>query len=172
MNEKYHASIRIIHWLMFVLFAIIFVLGVVMIEFKECCEPWAMYGIHKSTGVLVFLLVLFRLVARWLSQIPPHPAEISALNQHISQGVVHLLYLLMILVPLSGYALSNVHGHHVDLYGLPLPDLFPEGDQWWQDFTSSAHYYLTYTFLGVFLLHIAGVIKHHIQGQEVLRRIT
>ncbi len=171
MNEKYHASIRIIHWLMFVLFAIIFVLGAVMIEFKEA-EPWAMYGIHKSTGVLVFLLVLFRFIARWLTQIPPHPAEISQLNHRIAQGVVHLLYLLMILVPLSGYALSNVHGHHVDLYGLPLPDLFPKGDEWWKELTSSAHYYLTYTFLGVFLLHLAGVIKHHIQGQEVLRRIT
>ena len=27
--EKYHPSIRILHWLMFVLFAIIFVLGIV-----------------------------------------------------------------------------------------------------------------------------------------------
>ncbi len=170
MNEKYHASIRTIHWLMFVLFAIIFVLGAVMIEFKES-EPWAMYSFHKSTGVLVFLLVLFRLVARWITEIPPPSADISPLNHRIAQSVVHLLYLLMILVPISGYALSNVHGHSVNLYGLPLPNLFPESKDW-EEFTSLVHYYLTYTFLGVFLLHLAGVIKHHILGQEVLRRIT
>jgi len=29
---KYHPSIRILHWLMFVLFAIIFVFGIVMVE--------------------------------------------------------------------------------------------------------------------------------------------
>ena len=168
--EKYHPSIRIIHWLMFILFAIIFVLGVVMVEFKDS-EPWAMYSFHKSTGVLVFLLVWLRLVARWKTQIPPPSADIPLLVHRISQGAVHLLYVLMIIVPISGYALSNVHGHDVYLYGIPLPKIFPASPEW-EGFTSSLHYYLTYSFLGVFLLHLAGVIKHHLQGQEILRRIT
>jgi cytochrome b561 len=170
MNEKYSVSIRFIHWLMFILFAIIFVLGVVMVEFKET-EPWAMYHFHKSTGVLVFLLVLLRLVFRVTSKAPSAPAEISPGNYRLSQGVVFLLYLLMILVPLSGYALSNMHGFAVDLYGLPLPNIFPESPDW-EDYSSLAHEYLAYTFLGIFLLHLAGVIKHHVQGVEILRRIT
>jgi len=170
MNEKYSVSIRLIHCLMFVLFAIIFVLGVVMVEFKET-EPWAMYHFHKSTGVLVFLLVLLRLVFRKMSKIPSAPAEVSPGNYRLSQGVIHLLYLLMILVPISGYALSNMHGFAVDLYGLPLPDIFPKKANW-EEYSSLAHEYLAYTFLGIFLLHLAGVIKHHIQGIEILRRIT
>ena len=170
MNEKYSVSIRFIHWLMFILFAIIFVLGVVMVEFKET-EPWAMYHFHKSTGVLVFLLVLLRLVFRVASKAPSAPAEISPGNYRLSQGVVFLLYLFMILVPLSGYALSNMHGFPVDLYGLPLPDIFPKNPDW-EDYSGLAHEYLAYTFLGIFLLHLAGVIKHHVQGIEILRRIT
>jgi len=170
MNDKYSVSIRLIHWLMFVLFAIIFVLGVVMVEFKDA-EPWAMYHFHKSTGVLVFLLVLLRLGLRWASKVPKAPAEISPTNHHIAQGVIYLLYFLMIFIPLSGYALSNLHGHSVDLYGLPLPTFFSENPNW-EDFSSLAHEYLAYTFLGIFLLHLAGVIKHHIQGLEILRRIT
>jgi cytochrome b561 len=170
MNEKYSVSIRLIHWLMFVLFAIIFVLGVVMVEFKES-EPWAMYHFHKSTGVLVFLLVLLRLILRWTSKIPAAPAEISPLNHRIAQGAIFLLYLLMIIVPLSGYALSNMHGFQVDLYGLPLPQIFPENPDW-KEFSSLAHECLAYTFLGIFFLHLAGVIKHHVQGLEILRRIT
>ncbi len=170
MNEKYHSAIRVIHWLMFVLFAIIFVLGVVMVEFKEA-EPWLMYNFHKATGVLVFMLVLMRLVARLLTQQPGPPADIAPLIHRISQGVVYLLYLLMILVPISGYALSNVHGHDVYFYGIPLPQIFPT-DPEWEGLTSSLHYYMTYTFLGVFLLHLLGVIKHHVEGVEMLRRIT
>jgi len=77
----------------------------------------------------------------------------------------------MILVPISGYALSNMHGYSVDLYGLPLPDIFPKSLNW-EKYSSLAHEYLSYTFLGIFLLHLAGVIKHHIQGIEILRRIT
>jgi cytochrome b561 len=170
MNEKYSVSIRLIHWLMFVLFALIFVLGVVMIEFKET-EPWAMYHFHKSTGVVVFLLALLRLVLHFTSKSPSAPAEISTGIYRLSQGVVFLLYLMMILVPISGYALSNLHGYSVDLYGLPLPEFFPKNLNW-EKYSSLAHEYLAYSFLGLFLLHLAGVIKHHIQGVEILRRIT
>ncbi len=170
MNEKYSVSIRLIHWLMFVLFALIFVLGVVMIEFKET-EPWAMYHFHKSTGVVVFLLALLRLVLHFTSKSPSAPAEISPGNYRLSHGVVFLLYLMMILVPISGYARSNLHGYSVDLYGLPLPEFFPKNLNW-KNYSSLAHEYLAYSFLGLFLLHLAGVIKHHIQGVEILRRIT
>ena len=169
--DKYHASLRVIHWLMFVLFAVILVLGAVMVEFKECCEPWTMYNIHKSTGVLVFFLVLIRIVARWQTQIPPPSADIPPLNHHIAQGVVHILYVLMIIVPISGYALSNIHGYDVKFYGLPLPELCPANPEW-EQIAELLHFYLAYTFLGFIGLHLAGVIMHHVRGQEVLRRIT
>jgi cytochrome b561 len=170
-NEKYHPSIRILHWLMFVLFAIIFVLGVVMIEFKET-EPWSLYSFHKETGVLVFLLVLLRLMARWLTRVPEHPADISPMEHRVAQTVVFMLYLLMILVPISGYALSNIHGYDVPFYGgLTLPKLFPTLPEW-EETIGLIHYYLAYGFLGVFLLHLVGVIKHHVTGLDILRRIT
>jgi len=168
--EKYHPSIRVIHWLMFILFAIIFVLGVVMVEFKEA-EPWLMYNIHKATGVLVFLLVLIRLIARWQTQIPPPSPSISELDHRIAENVVRLFYFFMIIVPITGYALSNVHGHEVYFYGLQLPRLFPTNPDW-ENITSLLHYYTTYAFLAVIGLHILGVIKHHVKGQDVLRRIT
>ncbi len=169
--NKYHGWLRTIHWLMFVLFAVIFVFGVVMTEFKECCEPWGMYDFHKATGVLVFLLVLIRLVVRKKTTIPPHPDYVTQIQHYIAQSVVHLLYLLMIIVPISGYALSNVHGHHVSFYGLELPMLFPESPEW-EGITSSLHYYFTYSFLGIFALHMIGVIKHHIDNKDILSRIT
>lgn len=169
--NKYHGVIKTIHWVMFILFAAIFVLGAVMIEFKECCEPWNMYGLHKSTGVLVLLLVVLRIIARKKTIIPPHPDYVTPIQHKIAQSVIYLLYLLMIIVPISGYALSNVHGHHVDFYGLQLPMLFPENPEW-EGITSSLHYYLTYSFLGVFVLHIVGVIRHHIDNKDILSRIT
>ncbi|MDM8558462.1 cytochrome b/b6 domain-containing protein [Candidatus Parabeggiatoa sp. HSG14] len=170
MSDKFNAFLRIIHWLMFILFAVIFVVGVVMVEFKET-KPWAMYDFHKSLGVLVFLLVWLRLVSRWTTQVPLPPSEMSSINHRIAQGVVYLLYLLMIIVPISGYALSNVHGHNVDLFGLPLLKVFPTNPEW-EGFTTSFHEISVYIFLGVFVLHLLGVIKHHVKGLDILRRIT
>ncbi|MCK5662816.1 MAG: cytochrome b [Thiotrichaceae bacterium] len=168
--EKYSPSIRMIHWLMFILFAIIFVFGFVMVEFKAS-EPWMMYNFHKATGVLVFLFVLFRLVLRWKTQIPPPSAEIKPSEQSIAKITVFLLYLFMIIVPLTGYALSNVHGYHVSFYGLPLPDLFPSVETW-ENISSLLHEYSAYIFLGIIGLHLLGVIKHHLKGQDILHRIT
>ena len=173
--EKYHASIRIIHWLMFVLFAIIFVLGAVMVEFKEI-DPWLnvqylMYNFHKATGVLVFGFLLIRILARWTTKIPPPSPDTSSLERIIASSVVSLLYLFMLLIPITGYALSNVHGHEVYFYGLELPRLFPTNPEW-ENITSLVHYYTTYIFLGLIGLHILAVIKYHAKGKEVLRRIT
>jgi len=168
--EKYHASISVIHWIMFVLFVIMFVLGFVMVEFKES-EPWALYSFHKSTGVLLFGLVLIRLMMRWIKPVPPHFPEITPTEHRIATSAIHLLYLFMIIVPITGYALSNLHGYHVDFYGWQLPDLFPKSEEW-EEVSELVHEYAAYAFLAVIGLHLLGVIKHHVKGQEVLRRIT
>jgi cytochrome b561 len=170
-SEKYHPSLRALHWLMFVLSTTLFVLGAVMIEFKVCCKPWTMYDLHKSTGVVVFLLVLIRMLVRWQTSIPAPLINIHAIPQRIARLVILLMYVSMILVPISGYALSNLYGHQVKLYGLPLPTLFPAVPAW-QDFSSSAHFVLAYFFLTCIALHLTGVIMHHLRGQELLRRIT
>ncbi|MCK5719998.1 MAG: cytochrome b [Thiomargarita sp.] len=170
MITKYHPSIRILHWIMFVLFAAIFIVGVVMVEFKMT-EPWTMYHFHKSTGVLVLLLVFIRLTARIMSEKPAPSDQISTIQQIVAKIVVYILYLLMIIVPISGYALSNVHGYSVDLYGLALPTIFSANPAW-EETTDMLHHYLVYTFLAVFTLHLLAVIKHQVKGIEVLHRIT
>ncbi|MCP4697928.1 MAG: cytochrome b [Gammaproteobacteria bacterium] len=166
--EKYHASVRAIHWVMFALFGLVFVLGAVMTEFKAA-KPWQMYAIHKSTGVLVFLLVWVRLWTRRRTRTPD--IDIPPRIHLAAKTVVYLLYICMIIVPVSGYALSNLHGYEVKLYGLPLPSLFPAGVDW-ETLSTALHYYFAYAFLGLIILHISAAVLHHIRGQEVLRRIT
>ncbi len=170
MNDKYHGFIRTLHWIMFVLFAIMFVLGFVMVEFEKS-EPWAMFEFHKSTGVLLFGLVIIRLLARWITDVPPPAAEMSATNRRISKSVIHFMYLLMVILPISGYALSNVAGYQVSFYGFELPQLFPENEDW-DSITYEIHEYGAYILLGFIGLHLLGVITHHIKGLEILRRIT
>ncbi len=168
--NKYSPALRGLHWLMALLFAVILVLGVVMVAFKQT-EPWALYDLHKSLGVLVFGLLLLRLGLRLRQGGPAPPPEIPILYYRIAGLVVILLYLGMILLPLSGYALSNTHGYEVKFFGLPLPGLFPAAEEW-EAFTSALHFYLGYGFMGVIGLHLAGVIWHHLRGEEILRRIT
>lgn len=166
--DKYHGGVRILHWVMMVLFAIIFVLGFVMTEFKDA-KPWALYDFHKSTGVLVFLLLWLRLIFRWSTTAPPNhfPFIVSIL----AKATHALLYLMMLLMPISGYALSNVHGHEVKLYGLTLPNLFPENPDW-EVYVDNIHSCGAWIFLALLAVHIVGVIFHHIRNEDVLHRMT
>lgn len=170
-SKRYHPVMRSIHWIMFVLFAILFVLGAVMVEFKECCEPWKMYELHKSLGVLVFILVWVRLLTRLTTQAPPFPADFPPRTQTIVHGVAHLLYLFMIFVPISGYAVSNTNGFAVKFFGLELPTLFPKDAQL-AEWAGNFHFYGAYLFLALLGLHLLGVILHQVRGQDILHRIT
>lgn len=170
MPQKYHPLLRAVHWIMAVMIGTVLVLGFVMVTFKDS-EPWALYEWHKSLGVLVFGLLLLRMILRWSTTVPPLPTTISIVNRAVAHVVAILLYLCMLIMPVSGYAVSNMNGFGVKLFGYPLPNLFAKNLELAQ-IAEQIHIYTAYGLLILLGLHILGVIVHHIQGEEILRRIT
>ncbi|MEK7991634.1 MAG: cytochrome b [Thiotrichaceae bacterium] len=168
--QKYHPLLRVIHWIMMVAISSILVLGFVMVEYKDC-EPWNLYEWHKSLGILVFSLVWLRLFIRWISITPPLPKTISAVNRLMAHIVAYLLYICMIVMPISGYAVSNMNGFAVKFFTYPLPTIFAKNLELAQ-LAEQVHTYTAYALLILLALHILGVILHHFQGEEILRRMT
>jgi len=168
--QKYGAQLRIIHWLMFICFSVLFTVGYFMTEFKQA-EPWSWYALHKSFGVLVLMLLLLRWFTRFTSQLPEPADYMQGTGEKVAKSVVHTLYLLMLLVPISGYLMSNLSGFSVEFFGLALPTVLAENTDI-KDLSDDIHFYLAYIFLAVIGLHILSVIKHHVQGNNVLSRIT
>jgi cytochrome b561 len=168
--QKYGAQLRILHWLMFVGFTALFVVGFFMTEFKEA-EPWHLYNLHKSVGVLVLLLAMLRLFTRATGNVPTAEAFMTTKDEKVAKITQYLLYALMFIAPVSGYIMSNIHGHAVKFFGLSLPTLFAKNPVL-EDFSHEAHEITAYVFLAVIVLHIFGVIVHHAKGHEILRRIT
>lgn len=141
-----------------------------MVEFKDC-EPWGLYEWHKSLGVLVFVLFWLRVLTRWLTTVPPLPETIPAIQRFTAHIVAYLLYICMLVMPVSGYAVSNMNGYGVKFFGYPLPTMFAENPELAQ-LAEQIHTYTAYVLLGLLALHILGVILHHLQGEEILRRMT
>ncbi len=87
-----------------------------------------LYAGHKSFGVLVLLLLIWRLLLLfkvWGRKYRKHLPKFTG-NWYFKTGLHTLLYVLMLSVPLSGYWLSNSYqANNVNLFGLPMPDLFP-----------------------------------------------
>jgi len=168
--DKYSVFVRLLHWLMVVLFAVIIVVGFVMVEFEDA-KPWELFGLHKSLGVLVFGLVFLRLFARATSTAPPLPASTPLIVQWVAHGTVILMYLCMIAMPITGYMFSNIAGYKVEFFGVVLPTLFAKNPELAEKI-GDLHGTGGWVFVGLIGLHILGVIIHHVRGFEVLRRIT
>lgn len=160
-NQKYHISVRVMHWVMALIIISLLALGFYMTSFLDKASPNRMmiYDLHKSFGALVLLLIVFRVFFRLSNPVPALPKSMSQLIQKLAHSAHYMLYFLMIFMPLSGYLMSNSFGYPVHLFGLPLP-MLAEKNMEMAKFFAASHEFLGFAFVGVLTLHIAGVIKH------------
>lgn len=173
--HKYPAALRALHWLIALL-----ILGLIAVGWYMAGLPddapgkFAFYPWHKSFGVLILLLVTLRLTIRWRSLIPELPAALSRFEAGAARWSHRLLYLLMFLVPLSGYTMSSAGGHPINFFGLEFAGLIPKNKPL-AEFAHEAHEILAFTLLGLVLVHAAAAIKHRVvdraRGGDVLERM-
>lgn len=150
-------------------------LGIYMTEFlsKESPNHLQVYELHKSFGVVVLALIFIRIINRLVKKAPPLPETMHKFERILAH-LGHLgLYVLMIVVPLSGFLMSNSFGFPVKLFGLELPMLvatdFTHGR-----FFSEVHELAAYALLGLVIAHVAAVIKHRFFDKpenDVLKRM-
>lgn len=175
MNNKYSISSRAIHWLMAILIIAILAIGIYMTTFiaKDAPNRFEIYGLHKSLGVIALFFIFIRIFNRIISKTPKLPTSMPKVEINLSH-LAHIgLYLLMAIVPISGYLMSNSFGYAVHLFSLDMPFLIEKNFELGKLF-STIHYYASYSLLALVMLHIAAVIKHRFFDKpehDVLKRM-
>ena len=133
-----------LHWLVFALVALQFILSDYI---AEAWYKWVDTGafdfnlliaLHVFGGILVALLVAWRLALRAKRGTPPLPEAESRAQKAIAHGTHHSLYLLLILMPLTG-AIAWFGGY---------------------SFAASVHFYLKFAIIALISLHIAAALYH------------
>ncbi len=172
MNARYTKTAKGLHWLMAVLFFGMLGLGFYMQGLPLSPDKLKLYSWHKWVGVTVFLLALFRIAWRVTHQPPPLPGSMPRLIQIAAHAGHHMLYMLMFLIPLSGWLMSSAKGFQTVWFGiLPLPDLI-EKNKLLGDLLQTVHVSLNYLFIAVLIGHIGAALKHHfIDKDDILTRM-
>ena len=170
-NEtQYTLTAIVIHWLSAVLIFAMFAIGWYMVDLPRGAERSASFALHKSIGLTIFLLALFRGIWRYFH---PPPAYRQMPKWRITAARTgHLLfYVLLVVQPLSGYLSSSFSGYKTKLFGIPLP-------HWgWRDvplneFFTEIHVLSSVLFLILIGVHLAGAVSHAFsRGDGVLQRI-
>ncbi len=172
MKARYTKTAKGLHWLMAVLFFGMLGLGFYMQGLPLSPDKLKLYSWHKWVGVTVFLLALFRIAWRVTHQPPALPSSMPRLMQIAAHAGHHMLYMLMFLIPLSGWLMSSAKGFQTVWFGiLPIPDLL-EKNKLLGDLLQTVHVSLNYLFIAVLIGHIGAALKHHfIDKDDILTRM-
>lgn len=154
---RYGAVSRAIHWSMAVLLVLMLGSDWLMEAFEGLGEAQLM-GLHKSVGVLLLGLLVFRLAWRRANrgrlEAPEHWEWASRLGHWA-------LYGMMVLIPATGLLAAMGSGHGVEFFGLPL--ISPGAEiEWLEDAAEETHE-VTANLLWLLLAgHVVAVLAHQL----------
>ena len=181
-NRRYGQVSILLHWLIALMVAIQLCLGWYMNELlpDHSAAQAQIRTIHISVGLTILLLVLVRIGVRLTHPAPPLPATMALWERVFARATHVLFYLLLLVLPLSGWALVSMSNAPIHFWGLPWPHLPGVG----QVFGSPAPrpvrhalshihvYILIWITLVTLALHVAGALRHQFDGNPVLWRMT
>jgi cytochrome b561 len=117
-------------------------------------------NLHKSTGLLLALLILARLFWRLRHRPPAYPMGMDARQLRAAKFGHVLLYACMIGMPVSGYLASNFSKHGIRfLNQVQLPPWGPD-DKVIYGLLNGTHDVLAYVFSGLVVGHILFALYH------------
>nr|WP_139317397.1 cytochrome b [Rhizobium oryziradicis] len=157
--HRFAATSRLLHWLIAVLVLATWPLGIV-IQFVKGEVSLNFYLLHESLGFLVLWLMLVRVGNRLIAG-HPH-AEGSTLERTAAACVHGLLYVFLIIMPVSGFLATNAHGFPLVWFGiLPIWSPIAKAPAL-AGLLSAIHFWSAWILLALFALHISAILLHHI----------
>jgi cytochrome b561 len=168
---RYSGVAIALHWLVALLIFGALALGLYMVDLKLSPTKLKLYSWHKWLGVTIWLLVVVRLGWRLIRRPPPAP-PMPAWQRRAAAATHVLLYVLVLVIPITGWLFSSASGFPVVYFGvLQLPDLVGK-DKGLAELFQSVHAALNYVLMAIVTVHILAALKHHLIDRDtVLHRM-
>lgn len=167
-----HVSI-LIHWCVALAIYGLFAMGLWMVGLSYY-DSWYHPApeLHKSIGVLVFIIMIFRLIWRFVS---PLPKPLSSYNKttRITAWFAHIiLFVGLFALLISGYLISTAEGQPISVFGWFNVPATLSGLNGQADVAGIIHLWLAWGIVIISALHALAALKHHIIDRDItLRRM-
>jgi cytochrome b561 len=161
---------RVLHWGMGLLVLVMLALGLRIASMQPSLANLWLYGLHKTLGLTLLGLVLTRIL--WhLASPPPAPIGPPGPMRFLARFWHWTLYLLLLAVPISGWAGSSASGIDTVFAGTftipPLVAPSERGEFVW----FIMHEIFAKTLLGMVIVHALAALRHEMQGDGTLTRM-
>jgi len=149
---------RILHWLMAAMVLSMLFIGAAMVA--SLLDYHRLVSIHRPLGIMVLIVVVIRFINRKLSKLPPFPPTMSQQERRVAHASEILLYTLMFVLPLVGWAMLSAGNYPIVMVGsLHLPPILPASPPLYSVLRKS-HTILAYILFVTFLAHLSAVLFH------------
>ncbi len=154
------------HWISAAVIIGLFILGLWMVDLTYYSDWYKTApDIHRSVGVLLSLLVLARVIWRFMNP-QPTPLPTHKAWEVKTGHVVHwILYVGMFAMFITGYLISTAKGQSVDVFNwFSVPALITGDDlgiKNLEDKVGEIHEIIAYILIAFASLHALAALKHH-----------
>jgi cytochrome b561 len=168
--EEFGLVTRLIHWTTMLMVIGQLALGLRIADMEPGLSNLWLYGLHKTLGFLVLTLILAR-IAWHIASPPPHPIGPRNTYFWAARAAHWGFYLLLIAIPLTGWAGSSATGIDVmiaDRWTVPpLVEASEEAEAFW----FGLHDLLTKLLIGLITLHMLAAFQREMAGDGTLTRM-
>ncbi len=189
MNQvtRYTTTAKLLHWFIaiciFGMFAIgwfmadipkeapkqmvfdLFDLGIFNWSVAEEISPRSFYfNLHKSFGVTIFALIIIRILWRFTHMPPALLNSYKAIERKLASGAHRSLYVLMVVLPLTGVIMAVYSKYGIKWFGVPFIGGLDNNPM--RLIFKQAHEIIGLVLLAIVVVHILGALKHQFVDKD------
>ena len=160
-NKQWHYDTltRVLHWSIALLLVGLISLGFYMVLMEGTPETRWYFNLHKSLGLIAAILIFFRLIWRLMHTPAPLPLSIPRWQARLSRLIHVLLYVCMILMPISGFMGASFGKYGILFFGIQLPTWVNQRQDLSEQFFE-VHEWVAWILVGLIVFHFFAAMKH------------
>ena len=164
---RYGTPAIVLHWVLGLLIVFMAALGWYMMTIeKQPQGPWY-FDLHRSVGLAVAALVILRVLWRLTHGAAPLPASLPRWQVRAASATHWLLYLCMIVMPVTGILGAAYHRSGLQFFSMSLPT-WSDPDRQLSHFFFVIHSFTAWILVALMVVHAAAGLKHLLVDRDAV----
>lgn len=161
MEARYTRTAMTLHWLVAVALLGQIAFGwYLQLVPRGAPDRTVFVNFHKSTGLVIGLLIALRFAWRLSHKPPPLPPSMPLWERRAALVSHALLYACMLIMPVAGYTASNFSKFGVKFFNAMSLPPWGVDDRGVYAFFNGLHVATSYVFASLIAVHVLAAVKH------------
>ena len=168
----YPVSSKWLHWLVAICVLVTVPIGLLLPYTAPGPFQDGLFNFHKSLGILILVLMVLRLINRFMVGAPAPEPGLARWQRAASSAVHGLLYVLLLVQPILGYWANSAFGASTPVFGLFEIPAIGTTDQDLSGVLFALHRWIGIAIAVLVATHIAAALQHYFIFKDgVLQRM-